>query len=183
MFQPDLFVMQSGAKPLADATSGTAVSAPIMDRLNAVTKRPRFGYLVLELIARAAGPRGSAGPVVREGQEAVPIREWLSEALMPAEERQARQAALTETVRAELEFAGKLPAEDASAARLIDAETRKRVRAAGLCNVSRVVSDLVRAGLLRRHYQGYRVDHENRGAQRQAVYTLTSEARRLLAGR
>lgn len=39
-----------------------------------------------------------------------------------------------------------------------------------------VCSDLVKAGLVRRHYQGYRVDHHNRGAQREAVYTITEAA-------
>jgi predicted transcriptional regulator len=53
-----------------------------------------------------------------------------------------------------------------------DAEVRERVRASGMTSISRAVSELVRAGLLKRHYQGYRVDHENRGAQRQAVYTI-----------
>jgi hypothetical protein len=43
------------------------------------------------------------------------------------------------------------------------------------------VSELVRAGLVRRHYQGYRVDHVNRGAQRNAVYTIVPEVRRALA--
>lgn len=42
-------------------------------------------------------------------------------------------------------------------------------------------SDLVKAGLLRRHYQGFRVDHPNRGAQREAVYTVLPEVRRALA--
>jgi hypothetical protein len=114
------------------------------------------------------------------GRDAVPIREWLSEALMPAEEREARYAAIREKVRAQLERSGELPADEPSASKLVEGEARKRLRAAGVCNVSRVVSDLVAAGLLRRHYQGYRVDHENRGAKRQAVYTLTGEARRLL---
>ncbi len=50
------------------------------------------------------------------------------------------------------------------------------MRNSGRCNVSRAVSDLVRANLLRRHYQGYCVDHANRGAQREAVYTITDEA-------
>ncbi|OUC54525.1 hypothetical protein CA262_06355 [Sphingobium sp. GW456-12-10-14-TSB1] len=39
---------------------------------------------------------------------------------------------------------------------------------------------LVRAGILHRHYQGYRVDHHNRGTQRQAFYTLSPIARKLL---
>lgn len=50
----------------------------------------------------------------------------------------------------------------------------------GRSNVSRAVSDLVRAGLLTRHYQGYEVDHQNRGAQRQVGYTITPEARSAL---
>ena len=66
------------------------------------------------------------------------------------------------------------------AARAIDNEVRERVRRSGRCNVSRAVSDLVRAGLVRRHYQGYRVDHHNRGAQREAVYTITEAAARAL---
>jgi hypothetical protein len=40
----------------------------------------------------------------------------------------------------------------------------------------------VNAGLLRRHYQGYRVDHRNRGGQRHAVYTLIGDALRLVPG-
>lgn len=63
---------------------------------------------------------------------------------------------------------------------MIDAEVRNRVRESGRSNVSRAVSELVRAGLLTRHYQGYRVDHQNRGAQRQEVYTITPEARSAL---
>lgn len=76
-----------------------------------------------------------------------------------------------------------LPREPEAAARLIEEEVRSRVRRSGRCNVSRAVSDLVRAGLLRRHYQGFRVDHPNRGAQREAVYTITAAAAGALAGR
>ncbi|MFT3965221.1 MAG: hypothetical protein QM690_05015, partial [Sphingobium sp.] len=65
----------------------------------------------------------------------------------------------------------------------VEEEVKLRVRASGKANLSRAVSELVAAGLLRRHYQGYRVDHHNRGAQRQAVYTLTGLARVLLPAR
>jgi hypothetical protein len=34
--------------------------------------------------------------------------------------------------------------------------------------------------LVHRHYQGYHVDHENRGAQREAVYTLLPGVRAAL---
>ncbi|QBM78198.1 hypothetical protein E2E30_20220 (plasmid) [Sphingomonas sp. AAP5] len=56
-------------------------------------------------------------------------------------------------------------------------------RRSGRANVSRAVPDLVRAGLVRRHYQGSRVDHHKRGAQRKAVYTITDAAAGALAGR
>lgn len=64
---------------------------------------------------------------------------------------------------------------------MVDQHVRERVRQSGRCNVSRAVSDLVRAGLLQRHCQGYYVDHHNRGAQREAVYTLLPEAMRALS--
>src|SRR3546814_2958322 len=91
-----------------------------------------------------------------------------------------RRMALANRVRQEMEAAGTLPQNPADAEREIDAEVRTRVRASGKTNVSRAVSDLVRAGILHRHYQGYRVDHHNRGGQRQAVYTLSPTARKLL---
>jgi len=43
------------------------------------------------------------------------------------------------------------------------------------------VSELVRAGLVKRHYQGFRVDHHNRGAKRQAVYVVTDPVMRALS--
>ena len=62
----------------------------------------------------------------------------------------------------------------------VDMELRDRIRVSGMTSVSRAVSELVQAGLLKRHYQGYRVDHENRGAQRQAVYTVPPAVRMAL---
>jgi hypothetical protein len=86
-------------------------------------------------------------------------------------------------VTATLAARNALPADKGEAARIVDVEVRERVRRSGRCNVSRAVSDLVRAGLIRRHYQGFRVDHHNRGAQREAVYTITEVAAGALAGR
>src|SRR3546814_12066461 len=87
---------------------------------------------------------------------------------------------LADRVKSELVRDGRLPADAVAAKTIIDDELRQRVRTAGRANVSRAVSDLVRAGMLHRHYQGYRVDHYNRGARRQAVYTLSRVARELL---
>jgi hypothetical protein len=63
-----------------------------------------------------------------------------------------------------------------------DEENEARILRSGCTNVSRAVSDLVRARLLHRHYQGYRVDHPNRGAPREAVYTIAPDVRLALAG-
>ena len=118
--------------------------------------RPRYAFMVLNLIAKAAGPNGSAGPLIKNEGAHVTVRDWLCDALTPMGHRDPRRQALQERVRDELEGEGVLPADPAEAKRAIDSEVRSRVRVSGKTNVSRAVSDLVRAGLLFRHYQGYR---------------------------
>ncbi|WP_065846081.1 hypothetical protein [Sphingobium sp. Ndbn-10] len=152
----------------------------LVELLSQSSSRPRYAYMILDLIAKIAGPNGSAGPLVVEGGSATPIREWLCDALVPMGSSYPHRLALATRVRQEMEEAGTLPQNPVDAEREIDAEVRARVRASGKTNVSRAVSDLVRAGILHRHYQGYRVDHHNRGGQRQAVYTLSPIARKLL---
>jgi hypothetical protein len=49
-------------------------------------------------------------------------------------------------VTATLAARNTLPADKGEAARIVDVEVRERVRRFGRCNVSRAVSDLVRAG-------------------------------------
>ena len=85
-----------------------------------------------------------------------------------------------EKVREELDCSGELTGNQARDDERIRNEVHARVRASGKSNLSRAASELVKAGLLKRHYQGFRVDHLNRGAQRQAVYTLAGQARVLL---
>lgn len=154
----------------------------VLDRLATISARPRYAFMVLNLIAKAAGPSGRAGPSVRGPDGPVPVRDWLCDALTPMAQRKPQRLALVESVRNELAGAAKLPTDSAEAEAVVKAEVKKRVRQSGRGNVSRAVSELVRAGLLTRHYQGYRVDHQNRGAQRQAVYTLTTDARSALGG-
>lgn len=136
--------------------------------------------MLLNLIADQARPDGSAGPWVEASGTHVSIRDWLSDALAPMGQRDPKRIALSERVRDDLKASGALPSDPTMAQRLVENEVRLRVRAAGKTNLSRVASELVRAGLLLRHYQGYCVDHHNRGAQRQAVYTLSGAARVLL---
>lgn len=102
------------------------------------------------------------------------MRDWLSDALAPLAERDQRRRKLA--VRAANDLADELPSDPAAAAHVVDAEIRDRVRRSGKTNVSRAVSDLVRAGLLRRHYAGWCKDHQNRDGQRQSVYTVNASA-------
>jgi hypothetical protein len=189
MFQPDLFTEDTAAEseaPPADnptlrivparktSTNDEHLDLPaVLERLACVSARPRYTFMVLNLIARAAGGSNSAGPYVEDKGRAIPVRDWLSNALLPMAQRDARRRAVVDQVRSDLNRKGLLPPNEDAAERLIADEVRERLLHSGRTNVSRAVSDLVRAGLVRRHYQGYRVDHCNRGAQREAVYTIT----------
>ena len=154
----------------------------ILERVAAVSARPRYTMLVLDLIARLAREKGKAGPWIPDGEALVPVREWLCDALAPMAARNPKRLALAEQVRASLKADGRLPDDPDKAAQMIDFEVRERVRTSGLTGVSRAVTELVNAGLVTRHYQGYRVDHENRGAQRHAVYTVPPSVRDALGG-
>ncbi|RUN75455.1 hypothetical protein EJC47_16410 [Sphingomonas sp. TF3] len=153
----------------------------LVERVSQVSKRPRYVLLILNLIAKAAGENGSLGPYVQSEADHVPVRDWLCQALAPLANRDCRRAAMIAAVRSELmakatsENAGDMAQQQAE-------EIEARILRSGRTNVSRAVSDLVRAGLLQRHYQGYRVDHPNRGAQREAVYTIALDVRRALTG-
>lgn len=94
-----------------------------------------------------------------------------------------RRHGIADRVRHDLTTRGIMPTEPKTAEKLVEDEVAKRIRHSGRTNVSRAVSELVRAGLICRHYQAYCVDHGNRGAQRKAVYTVTEEARLALDGR
>ncbi|MET0364547.1 MAG: hypothetical protein ABW169_07820 [Sphingobium sp.] len=172
--QPDLF-----AGAVAAPTSQNL--AMLIDRIAVYSRRPRYTFMVLNLIAEAAGSSDRAGPYVNAGGLRQPIRDWLCDALLPLAHRDPRRRAIIARVRSDLAQKALLPDDAAAAEQLVEKEVREQVRRSGRCNVSTAVSDLVRAGLLRRHYQGFRVDHHNRGAQREAVYTLLPETRAALA--
>ncbi|WP_395396353.1 hypothetical protein WBP07_20870 (plasmid) [Novosphingobium sp. BL-8A] len=153
----------------------------LIERIADFSNRPRYAFLILNLIAKAAGPGLSAGPYVIENSQRLPIRDWLCDAMMPLAQRDGRRKAVVEAVRKDLTREGRLSTDPIENDRVLMDAVRNRVLRSGRSNVSRAVSDLVRAGLLRRHYQGFRVDHDNRGAQREAVYTLTDAAATALA--
>lgn len=179
MFQADLF--DHMPRRLRAEPPPAISMSDLVERVSRISKRPRYVLLTLELIAKATGENGSLGPYVRKGADRVPVRDWLCQTLAPLANRDCRRAAMIATVRSELTTK---PDSSESAAELVrrqDEEIAARILRSGRTNVSRAVSDLVRAGLVRRHYQGYRVDHRNRGAQREVVYTIAPEVRSALA--
>ena len=163
-----------------EAASSLGSLPDLIDRISQVSTRPRYAFMVLNLIYKAVGQGDSIGPYVRYGDDLLPVRDWLCEALIPLAQRDGRRRTLIETVHADLVAKGRLPEDHAAAEVMLADEVKARILRSGRTSISRAASDLVRAGLLRRHYKGYRVDHANRGAQREAVYTITPEAKRAL---
>lgn len=155
--------------------------AALLDCLAQSSSRPRYAFMVFSLIAEVTKPSGEAGPFVQRSGETLTLRDYLSESLMPMGARDPRRLAITAKVRSDLIRKKHLPCNETEAAELIEREVRQRVRASGKTNLSRAVSELVKAGLLRRYYKGFLVDHENRGGQRHAVYILQGRARCLIA--
>lgn len=150
--------------------SGPSEMSLLLDRLAQVSTRPRYAFMVLSLIAEVADANGEAGPFVRRGGKQFTLRDFLCDSLAPMGGRDPRRIALAERVRSDLILEDRMPEDPAAAAALVEDEVRDRVRASGKTNLSRAVSELVGAGLLRRYYKGFAVDHENRGGQRHAVY-------------
>lgn len=154
------------------ARAPLTVSA-ILERLARVSARPRYSYMVLSLIAESADQKGEAGPFIKLGAKALPVRDWVAEMLAPTAERTVRRTQLRERVARELQSTLSRDAEEAQ--RQIEAAVAERVRAVGRANVSRAVSDLVKAQFVRRHYAGWVKDHARRGGHRHAVYTVEAE--------
>ncbi|WP_298195867.1 hypothetical protein [Novosphingobium sp.] len=154
--------------------------AGLLGTLARVSSRPRYAFMLLTLIAEAADGQGRAGPWVDTGGRRLLLRDWLGDALAQMAGRDSQRLELIERVRADLLRDGLMPAEPTAADQAVALEVASRARASARTNVSRSVSELVKAGLLRRHYQGYAVDHVNRGGQRHVVYTLVGPALVLL---
>lgn len=154
------------------ARAPLTVSA-ILERLARVSTRPRYSYMVLSLIAEAADRSGEAGPFVKHCDRPLPVRDWVAEMLAPTAERDFRRAQLRARVAREIQPS--LSADPEAARLQIEAAVAERVRAVGRANVSRAVSDLVKAQFVRRHYAGWVKDHARRGGHRHAVYTVEAE--------
>ena len=146
--------------------------------LTDVSARPRYAFLLLQLVAELADERGHAGPFVGGGNGKMLLRDWLSIQLFPMSEQKRRRAALRARVEASLQphFTGNRELDDAR----IEQAVEEQVLAVGRANVSRAISDLVRAKLMTRHYAGYATNHQNRGGGRHVVYVVEPWVLRLL---
>ncbi|MDQ4422145.1 hypothetical protein OOT33_17175 [Sphingobium sp. DEHP117] len=143
-----------------------------------VSRRPRYAFLVLQLVAEIADACGKAGPIVSNAGEPMLLRDWLCTQLLPLSEQQGRRAALRARVAASLK--AEMTGDAARDSARIDEAVEEQVLAVGRANVSRAISDLARAGLVTRHYAGYATNHSNRGGGRHAVYVVRPEVLRLL---
>ena len=145
----------------------------LLMRIGETTRRPRYAFLVLNLIAKGADAEGSCGPFIEHRGNIMTVRSWLAEMLHPIVRHAARRRP-----EGNAELVNELDVVRSSDQGRCDVQERRP----GLTNISTAVSDLVRAGLLSRYYAGYRVDHLHRGGQRHAVYRVAPEVRAALAG-
>ena len=142
------------------------------------SKRPRYAFLVLQLVAEAADARGKAGPYVHLSEGPFTLRDWLCRQLLPLSDRGGRRAALRQRVKASIEQS--LTGDVEFDRHLLDRAVEEQVLSVGRANVSRAISDLVRAGMITRHYCGYATNHHNRGGGRHAVYIVSPNILSLL---
>ncbi|MEQ1515869.1 MAG: hypothetical protein ABL931_05200, partial [Usitatibacteraceae bacterium] len=132
--------------------------------------RPRYAFLVLQLVTEASDERGRAGPIVQSGHQPIFLRDWLCKQLLPLSERDGRRSALRSRVVDSLK--GELSGDAERDQSMIEAAVEDQALSVGRTNLSRAISDLVKAGLLSRHYAGYATNHANRGGGRHAVYVV-----------
>ena len=134
------------------------------------SRRPRYAFLVLQLVAEVADGRGQAGPRILVDGRPPLLREWLCTQLLPLSEQSVRRAALRARVAASL--GNRLTGDPGLDGARLGQAVEDQVQAVGRANVSRAISDLVRAGLMSRFYAGYATNHAHRGGGRHAVYVI-----------
>ncbi len=145
----------------------------ILDRLAEVSRRPRYAFAVLNLLAEQAGPGSRVGPFINDNGEALPLRFWIGKRLARLSGRSQRRRQVEQRIRRDL--AGKLPDDLFEAQKIVDAAVEEHVSATGADNFSRVITELERAGYVARFYQGYRTSHANRGGLRNLVCVLDAD--------
>lgn len=78
--QPDLF---DAIAPSHNEHGRDLLDLPaVIERIAGISPRPRYTFMVLNLIAKAAGSNsGSAGPYVTYGGQRTALRDWLCDSL------------------------------------------------------------------------------------------------------
>lgn len=147
----------------------------ILDTLSEKSTRPRYAFMVLNLLCEQAGPGNRAGPFITnpDGQP-LPLREWLGERMSRMSGRDKRRRELTRRIRASMQ--DRLPNDLIDAQKLVDEAVAAHVRSTGADNASRVLAELEQCGYLTRFYQGRVTNHENRGGLRNLVCILDGDA-------
>ena len=92
----------------------------LVERLTAISARPRFAFFVLDLIAKASGASGSVGPYVVEDDQALPVRDWLCDAIIAVSGREPKRLAVAAQVRRDLDRRAVLPRDPSAAQAMID---------------------------------------------------------------
>ena len=77
----------------------------IFERLSTHSRRPRFAFMVLNLLSEAADSRGRAGPLVTHNGETLPVRMWLGGTLARMGDKHRRRADMRRRVAAAIEQA------------------------------------------------------------------------------
>lgn len=147
-------------------------TADVLASLASYSARPRFAYILLGLMSEVADNKGRVGPLV--GQNAMTVRDWLASSVVPLSAHHRRRKALLDRMR--LQFAAELEDNPDTMEQILQAKLDERAMQAAKTNISRAMTELERAGLVKRHYAGYRTNHHNRGGRRFAVYTVMPEA-------
>lgn len=84
----------------------------MIERIADVSPRPRYAFMVLNLVAKVAGSNsGSAGPYVVEQDRWMPLRDWLCASLVPMAKRDARRLAIVEEECSSLTAGRDLPSD------------------------------------------------------------------------
>ena len=124
--QPDLFEAVRSDKGVPPSV----LNLPdIIERIADVSPRPRYAFMVLNLIAKAASKaNGSAGPYVVENGRRIPLRDWLCDSLVPMAKRDARRRSIVDEVTAALEARGALPFPRPQHPRIVSRSCRLVVR-------------------------------------------------------
>ena len=102
--------------PIQQSPRNVSDMSLLLDCLARTSSRPRYAFMVLNLIAEVTRPDGSAGPFIKRQGASISLRDWLSDALTPMGGRDPKRLAMTARVQSELEQVSPCPPTNVQAA-------------------------------------------------------------------